>query len=85
VTKDCWDKWRSDLDEIGGWDHALVSVPAEAVREMIVAGEALRARVAAIIGWLEREQPDVFRRGLWEAINEAEGKSASAARPRSAR
>lgn len=39
--------------------------------------EELRARVAelegkvtAIVGWLEREQPDVFRRGLWDALRE---------------
>lgn len=25
--------------------------------------------IAAIIKWLEENQPDVFRRGLWDAIN----------------
>jgi hypothetical protein len=34
--------------------------------------EANEKKIAAIVGWLEREQPDVFKRGLWDAI--AEGK-----------
>ena len=28
-------------------------------------------RLAAIVRWLEANQPDVFSRGLWDAINEA--------------
>jgi hypothetical protein len=28
-------------------------------------------RLAAVARWLEANQPDVFRRGLWDAINEA--------------
>ena len=34
-----WAKWRKNLDEIGGWDNELVSVPAGAVRKMIELGE----------------------------------------------
>lgn len=30
----------------------------------------LEGKVTAIVGWLEREQPDVFRRGLWDALRE---------------
>ena len=26
-------------------------------------------RLRAIVGWLEANQPDVFRRGLWDAIS----------------
>ena len=28
-------------------------------------------RLAAVTRWLEANQPDVFSRGLWDAINEA--------------
>jgi hypothetical protein len=28
-------------------------------------------RLAAVARWLEANQPDVFSRGLWDAINEA--------------
>lgn len=37
------------------------------------------AKLTAIIGWLEANQPDVFRRGMWDAVNEAEQGSADAA------
>jgi len=32
----------------------------------------LEGKVTAIVGWLEREQPDVFRRGLWDALREVQ-------------
>jgi hypothetical protein len=32
----------------------------------------LRRRVSSIMRWLEANQPDVFRRGLWDAINAAD-------------
>lgn len=41
-----WQKWRADLAALGGWENEMVSVPAGAVREMIVAGEAHYARLA---------------------------------------
>lgn len=28
--------------------------------------------IRAMIGWLEANQPDVFKRGIWDAINAAE-------------
>lgn len=31
----------------------------------------LRVKIKAIVQWLEANQPDVFRRGLWDVINEA--------------
>lgn len=36
-----------------------------ALRERVA---ELEGKVTAIVGWLEREQPDVFRRGLWDAL-----------------
>ena len=30
----------------------------------------LHRKLAAIVKWLEDNQPDVFKRGLWDAINE---------------
>lgn len=35
--------------------------------------DSARARLTEIVQWLEREQPDVFRRGLWDAIKAQEG------------
>jgi hypothetical protein len=32
----------------------------------------LEGKITATIMWLEREQPDVFRRGLWDAIGATE-------------
>ena len=31
--------------------------------------ERLTARITAIAGWLEQNQPDVFSRGLWDVLN----------------
>jgi len=31
----------------------------------------LEAKLAAVIEWLEQNQPDVFNRGLWDAIEKA--------------
>ena len=28
-------------------------------------------RLMATVGWMEKNQPDVFTRGLWDAINAA--------------
>lgn len=42
---------------------------ADALEE---AGKA-EAAVRAIVPWLEANQPDVFRRGLWDAIHAARG------------
>lgn len=39
----------------------------DALRERVA---ELEGKVTAIVGWLEREQPDVFRRGLWDALRE---------------
>jgi hypothetical protein len=30
--------------------------------------KALKRTIAAMTAWLEKNQPDVFRRGLWNAI-----------------
>ena len=37
--------------------------------------ESYRAKLTAIVVWLEANQPDVFRRGLWDAINAADAPS----------
>lgn len=31
----------------------------------------IEGRVKAMVTWLETNQPDVFRRGLWDAIGDA--------------
>ena len=42
---------------------------------------ALRARINAIVGWLEREQPDVWQRGIWDAIDAARAAGTTSAGP----
>lgn len=37
-----------------------------------VSERVIESRLAAIVEWLEANQPDVFRRGLWDAINAAD-------------
>ena len=32
----------------------------------------LSAKLTAIVEWLDKNQPDVWQRGLWEAIQDAE-------------
>jgi hypothetical protein len=36
--------------------------------------ERLERRMVAVVKWLEENQPDVFQRGLWDAINTANAK-----------
>jgi hypothetical protein len=51
-------------------------------RDKGLSEEELRTRLAAIIAWLEKNQPDVFRRGIWDAINMADDSAVKAARRR---
>lgn len=46
------------------------------VEELQAELTVLQKKVTAIVVWLEANQPDVFRRGLWDAI-EASGKGNS--------
>jgi hypothetical protein len=41
--------WRRMLTEVGGYDNALIGVPAGAVREMIDEIDALRAAVERVV------------------------------------
>lgn len=41
------------------------------IRADLERSSIFEARLAATIVWLEQNQPDVFRRGLWDAIGEA--------------
>lgn len=52
-------------ESYGHWDHAQIS-------EMLRARDVLEKRLRAIVLWLEQNQPDVFRRGIWDAIGEVE-------------
>lgn len=83
-----WDEVAAEVFPQGGGQRvaycgALSDPEAVANAKAIVADHnelaALRERVAelegkvtAIVGWLEREQPDVFRRGLWDALREVQ-------------
>lgn len=53
--------------------------PLEAGMAMVREGELGRLllcerRLEAIVIWLEANQPDVFRRGLWDAIYAADAR-----------
>ena len=74
-----WEKWRQDLQALGGWDNELVNIPAGAVRKMIEAGDAaiahadaLEARLAQAYGLLRRYQfvtiqpDDALHDALWD-------------------
>jgi hypothetical protein len=54
-----------DIDEGGGEDAAQPAAQSADSRD---------AKLAAMTKWLEENQPDVFRRGLWDALaQQAEG------------
>jgi Lar family restriction alleviation protein len=55
-----WNK--GELDAVRRW-NTRHSGPAD---------ELVRRRLAAVVRWLEENQPDVFRRGLWDAVNESD-------------
>jgi hypothetical protein len=55
--------WRRMLTEVGGYDNAMIGVPAGTVREMIEEIEALRAD-AARYRWLR----DVASGSTWDEI-----------------
>ena len=40
----------------------------DAADEAVRSSTLLEAKIVAMVGWLEGNQPDVFRRGLWDAI-----------------
>lgn len=67
---------RSDDETMQGAANVIEALEAQiaerddelaALRERVA---ELEGKVTAIVGWLEREQPDVFRRGLWDALRE---------------
>ena len=39
--------------------------------------DALRAKLRAIVEWLERNRPEVWREGMWDAIRAARAKEES--------
>ena len=46
-------------------------IVAQGVKDLIAENAELATRLAAVTLWLEMNQPDVFRRGLPDAINAA--------------
>jgi hypothetical protein len=55
----------------GKYDHNFEgcwSEPNTSTTPAGVSAAELEARLTAVTLWLEREQPDVFRRGLWDAV-----------------
>lgn len=41
------------------------------IRELEAERDALRATLRAIVEWLERNRPEVWREGIWDAIRAA--------------
>lgn len=63
--------YRKMLEEVGGWDNELASVPSGGVREVIEEVEALRTRVTDLVG-----QVDIAReilRPIRERVGAEEG------------
>lgn len=48
-------------EALGAWELSEVS-------DLLHERDALRANVRCMVLWLEANQPDVFRRGLWDAL-----------------
>lgn len=57
--------------EVGGPEKYKVLTEAE-IRDVLNAFEC-RTKLAKVTQWLEANQPDVFRRGLWDAVNASAG------------
>lgn len=57
------------------WARNVFTIPLYTTPPAPVA--VIEARLSAIVRWLEKNQPDVFKRGLWDAINSAEAGKAS--------
>ena len=55
--------------ENGCWNLHITTAKQPALDVQAV----LEAKLTAIIKWLEMNQPDVFRRGLWEALQAGKG------------
>lgn len=56
-----WDKWRSDLEAVGGWDNEMVAVNAGVVRAMIVHGKSQEAGIQTVVETFERDEAQGFR------------------------
>ncbi len=52
------------------YDFANGAVQSE-IYESIKRMEMLETKIIAIVEWLEKNQADVFSRGLWDAIDRA--------------
>jgi len=57
--------------EVGGPEKYKVLTEAE-IRDVLNAFEC-RTKLAKVTQWLEENQPDVLRRGLWDAVNASAG------------
>jgi len=65
-------------DNYGGWvkyDDAAARIAKleaqlTAAKEREAAYAEYKRKLEAIVMWLERNEPSVFARGLWDAINE---------------
>lgn len=57
--------------EIGG-PTKYKFLTEDEIRDVLNAFEC-RTKLAAVTRWLEANQPDVFRRGLWDAVNASSG------------
>lgn len=64
---------EGDAKAIAAWNRRAALTASNAT------GVPIEARVRAIVTWLDANQPDVWRRGLWDAINAAGRPPAEAA------
>lgn len=47
----------------------IAAANPQAILSLISRIEQQAAKLTGVVGWLETNQPDVFQRGLWDAIN----------------
>jgi hypothetical protein len=68
---------RAELDMQRLVENRLRTASKEDTARM----QAIKARTAAVVKWLERNEPSVFHRGFWDAVAEAEAALAATPAP----
>jgi hypothetical protein len=62
---------RSAIDELERLRGIVPAVLEQLNDEMCAENTALARKLGIMAGWLEANQPDVFKRGLWDALSGA--------------
>jgi hypothetical protein len=68
-TPSQWGLWHPGRD---GLRNETEYIRGDLIESQQARIKQLEAKITAMVEWLEKNQPDVFARGLWDAINDAE-------------